>query len=660
MDKKRNGCLIGCGIGCGGLLLICLCIVFIVCLFVLDDDDKYIPADIQIEGLRDYYTHIKGDGSDNVTVMMYMIGSDLETEDGAASSDIEEIINSSADNINITLQTGGAEDWWTDGIDGGTTQRHIINSGGISNTVNLGNTQMTNPVSLTDFIRWSAESYPANRYELILWNHGGGTVLGYGYDELYPDDMMSLSSIGEALKASGVKFDFVGFDACLMGTIETAYMLEPYSDYLIASEEYIPGTGWYYTDWLKTLSNNTSTPTIELGTKIIDDYIDGPDSSFWDMNTLSIVDLREIPYVYSKLGEFMNTSVQLIQSDKYNEISNARYNAKAFGDGEYEQIDIISYLERIEDSDSKAKLSEAIRSAVKYTNNSTYDASGLAMYFPYDYPEEYSDIMAENESFGYGEVCEDFFEAYLNVLAGGQMNFTLDNENEHADYNEYSWYTPDTDIDMESYDELEVIDKGDYYALSLSDAEWETINDVALQVFLDDGEGYLDLGLDNVSEFDDDGDLMVDFDYYWVSLNGQNVPFNYEYQTPSFAKEQYTYGYVPALLNDDEQIEIMIYWDERHTDGYVAGYRLYTGDENISVPQKGLKQFTNGDTLEFLCDYYTYDGDYEGTYSIGDTLTVNGEIEVGYEHIGDYTTVICYALTDIYNNVFTTELVELN
>jgi hypothetical protein len=180
-----------------------------------------------------------------------------------------------------------------------------------------------------------------------------------------------------------------------------------------------------------------------------------------------------------------------------------------------------------------------------------------------------------------------------------------------------------------------------------------------LQVYLDDGEGYIDIGYDNVYEFDDDGDLKVGFDYYWVALDVQIVPFYFEYETPSFAKAQYTYGYVPAMLNDSEQIEIMIYWDEEHTDGYVAGYRPYSEDTSIFVPQKGLKQFKYGDELEFLCDYYTYDGEYDDVYSFGENMIINGDITVSYEYVGDFTTNICYYLTDIYNNVFTTEMVEL-
>lgn len=656
MDKKK-GCLAA-GLGCGGFLFLVVCLLAIVFIFS-GGDGAYKTANLKIDGLRDYYTQLKGGGEDTATVMVYMIGSDLETDGGAASADIEEMLEAGADNINIVIQTGGAAEWADERIGDGVTQRHAVRNGQIELLEELGEMPMSEASSLTDFIKWSAEKYPADRYELILWNHGGGTVLGYGYDELHSEDMMSLADIGSALRGSNIKFDAVGFDACLMGTIETAYMLEPYADYMIASEEYEPSTGWYYKNWLKMLSDNTSVTTLEFGRQIIDDYIDGPDSNFWDMNTLSITDLREIPYVYSKLGGFMTASEQLIDNNRYNEISNARYKATSFGDGDYEQIDIMSYLNNLEDSEIKQGLKEALQSAVKYTNNSACDVCGLAMYFPYDYPQVYSEIMAQNESFGYGELCEGFFEKFLNILADGQMYFTEERENEYIDYTQYSWYGSDTDFETESYDELEVIDKGDYFALSLTDEEWETINNAAMQVYLDDGEGYIDVGLDNVYEFDDDGDLMVDFDYYWMALDGQNVPYYFEYETPQDADEWYTYGYVPALLNGSEQIEIMLYWDDKHEDGYVAGYRPYTEESEISVPQKGLKQLKSGDVLEFLCDYYTYDGEYDGVYSLGDKLTVNGNIEVSYEHIGDFTTNIFYELTDIYNNVFTTEIVEL-
>ena len=112
---------------------------------------------------------------------------------------------------------------------------------------------MTDPNTLASFIQFCAKEAPADRYILIFWDHGGGSVTGYGYDERYPNDTMDIGEIGKALKNGGVKFDLVGFDACLMGTLETAIAVEPYADYMLASEESEPGTGWYYTRWLQML-----------------------------------------------------------------------------------------------------------------------------------------------------------------------------------------------------------------------------------------------------------------------------------------------------------------------------------------------------------------------------------------------------------------------
>ena len=101
----------------------------------------------------------------------------------------------------------------------------------------LGAVSMTDPSTLYGYIRWCEQKFPASRYGLILWDHGGGSVSGYGYDEKFASaGSMSLSGVDRALGDAGVKFDFVGFDACLMATAETALMLAEHADYLIASE----------------------------------------------------------------------------------------------------------------------------------------------------------------------------------------------------------------------------------------------------------------------------------------------------------------------------------------------------------------------------------------------------------------------------------------
>ena len=155
---------------------------------------------------------------------------------------------------------------------------------------------MTDPATLTGYIQYCAKKFPASRYELIFWDHGGGSISGYGYDEKFASSgSMGLSGIDTALKNAGVKFDFIGFDACLMATAENALMLTQHGDYLIASEETEPGVGWYYTNWLTAFGKNPSMPTIKLGQKIADDFVDVcAQKCPGQLTTLSVVDLAEL------------------------------------------------------------------------------------------------------------------------------------------------------------------------------------------------------------------------------------------------------------------------------------------------------------------------------------------------------------------------------
>ena len=67
------------------------------------------------------------------------------------------------------------------------------------------------------------------------------------------------------------------------------------------------------------------------------------------------------------------------------------------------------------------------------------------------------------------------------------------------------------------------------------------VQDLQLNVFYDDGAGYLDLGLDNVYAFDGDGALLGEYDGTWLAIDGQPVAYYYvdsvfdcqEYWTPA-------------------------------------------------------------------------------------------------------------------------------
>ena len=198
-------------------------------------------------------------------------------------------------------------------------------------------------------------------------------------------------------------------------------------------------------------------------------------------------------------------------------------------------------------------------------------------------------------------------------------------------------------------------DKGGKKVLKLTDAEWDLVQDTALNVFIDDGEGYIDLGIDNTYEFDDDLDLILDYDKTWIALNGQVV--HYELMSNDVDGDSYVItGRVPALLNG-ERVDLILVFTDEDPYGTVAGARIVYGDETDTV-MKGLIDIKPGDTLDFLCDYYSYDGEYLDSYMLGNQMTVEGELTITNVSIAQEKALSTFRLTDIYGAEYWTEALE--
>ncbi|MBR0213523.1 MAG: hypothetical protein IJL95_02225, partial [Solobacterium sp.] len=119
-----------------------------------------------VSGVRDKFTQLKGNGQDTVTIMIYMCGSDLETNYGMATSDLNEMLYADqADNVNIIVETGGARKWNNSVISNQVNERYKIMSGRqIARLATLDDRVMSDPGNLTDFIRFSSQNFPADRY----------------------------------------------------------------------------------------------------------------------------------------------------------------------------------------------------------------------------------------------------------------------------------------------------------------------------------------------------------------------------------------------------------------------------------------------------------------------------------------------------------------
>lgn len=111
-----------------------------------------------------------------------------------------------------------------------------------------------------------------------------------------------------------------------MATAEVAYALDPYADYLIASEESEPGEGWAYKNWLTMLAEDPAVPTAELGKKLADDFLEA--YIFADMPTLSVLDLRYVPELYAALESYWGSAYTALQNGSYGAFSQVRSNVR--------------------------------------------------------------------------------------------------------------------------------------------------------------------------------------------------------------------------------------------------------------------------------------------------------------------------------------------
>lgn len=142
-----------------------------------------------------------------------------------------------------------------------------------------------------------------DRVMLDLWDHGAA-FLGMGHDTNHPDvPLISLPILKQAFSASGLHVDLLGFDACLMASLEVAGALQPYADYLLASQELEPGHGWHYGDIVKTLTTTTDMPAI--GRQLVDSFITHENHQRTRNKTLSLTDLRQVPPLLAALDQFI-------------------------------------------------------------------------------------------------------------------------------------------------------------------------------------------------------------------------------------------------------------------------------------------------------------------------------------------------------------------
>ena len=354
--------------------------------------------------------------ADTWSVFVYMCGSDLESNYGAATADIKEMIDAKAsDEVTVIIQTGGAQKWQNFGISANKISRYILKNGELNLLEKLPQGNMGDGRTLYEFLEFCNKYYAADRQVLLFWDHGAGSVFGFANDENYGFDSILLSELRGALSSvygdnpKTKPFELIGFDTCLMATVDTAASLELFANYFVASQEIEPGNGWQYTLWLSALADNTNMSTIELGKTICDAYYQGcVDEDSEQTATLSLIDLNKINPMIRAWNVFgMYALMQASENDAfYAAIGRAASRSENFSNsksnGYSNMVDMGDFISKVsaasvERHPAADEMQRYLKEAVLYqVSGPAHKASGLSCYYPFDSDQNNYNLMVEN------------------------------------------------------------------------------------------------------------------------------------------------------------------------------------------------------------------------------------------------------------------------
>ncbi len=674
-----------------------------------------------VSNLAPSRTHFYPDhsGDQEAVVLVYVVGSNLENKGGLASANIAQMMDATkkGDGLTFVIQAGGSRRWFTPGISKSSYGRYTIHGGKLKKEMDLpGDISMSDSASLADFLTWAKEQYPNKRTMLVLWDHGGGVVAGYGSDDINKKhgesedgSTMQVQELLDAIDQSGIRFDLIGFDACLMQDIEIASAMEPYADYYLASEETEGGYGWYYTSAFGKLAENPGISTEEFGAEMLscfDQYntiiADGKTDT---SSTLSLIDTTLAKPAYEQFCSLLEKADKAIREDSGSYADMAVSGMNAYNFNQNIQIDLIDYLSILKKADYDDTIASdeeinslinAVRACILMRNKNSGDGiNGMAFAFPYKAIYMYGDT---SKNLGKMSLTtqQSVFNDFFSIMAA-QKKKAIDNGQpfvsnsngysslsdvyndylSYGDYTQESWYVKG----FEDYEDTDAIvdiplqETENGYQIQLPENVWNIIADcrtAAYEKYYKDASGtclrYLGSDYIGEGEGDADGHPMINMDGYWTHVDGQVICYEADQIRETEEGTVFT-GMTRARLNDTEDILLYIEWDpvKEGTDndrtGHIIGYDTQsTSFIGMLLDDKGMLTLKAGDSIQFIFSKYDLEGNLIKTEPEGKKIYVTAQDRLKVEDrlMKESDIVFNGLLTDVYQRVMTTESIEMH
>lgn len=596
-------------------------------------------------------------------VYLYLCGSDLESNGGAATNDLAELLDAQLpENVKVIIQTGGANLWQNEIVNPEYLERYVFDSNGLELIEQQASASMGSAETLSEFLSFAKENYPAEKTAFMFWNHGGGSVAGAAFDEIYDYDSLTLDEMYSAfsenyeLSEENPPFEVIGFDTCLMATIDVAYTFSDIAKYLVASQELEPGNGWYYTGWANALAKDPGMDGLEFGKAICDTYQEGCEAvGTADEITLSVTNLSKLPElmgVYESYGK--EALLAAVENPNFFAgfgrlaVESENYGGNTKEQGFTNMVDL-GHLAR-KSADMLPATSEnvltALADCVEYKINGPYreEATGLSCYYSYN-----NDIDELNQyaNIGAGEAFKYFYTYGLTgELPPEGMKYVSETSTKRL--------PPLQTVSSQNWDNHEVtVDEEGSAILTLGETATDILTGIYLELYYVDVEEdiMLLLGTDNDIYADwENGVFKDNFRGVWGALDGNLV-----YMEISYEGDNYNLYTVPILLNGEEyNLNVVYNYDE---EAYTIQGARKPLDEN-GMADKNLRYLVEGDVITTIHYASSLSEETDELTAIEiDEITVTSDLAFAEADMGDGTFMMMYKMQDMQGNTVYSDVI---
>ncbi len=574
------------------------------------------------------------------TVMVYMCGGDGESENGYASDKLNEMMRVEyPDNVKVVVQTGGSREWKLKGVYSEYLQRFEVGKEAMFLADQAMAANMGDYRTLEEFLEWGIKNYKADNYMLVISGTGGGAINGMAYDALNEYDSLNLEEISYAMSVAGKKFDIVGLDASLMGSLETAAALSTATDYLIAPQEIQGSDCWDYEGMINAICQNPSGSKEAICKSICDTYYSNRVKNGTEKDAaMSVVDMSKVSTLtqaFDGMAGDMLTATDapdlcarlLALMDKVH-----MYGGGSADEGFSNFIDLGDTAMNIREyvGVTADELINALNDAVVYRvcGERQQRSTGLSMYYP---------------------VCtnNDELQAYMEIVTSGKyreflkkicINCAVADETNTPDFtSSWAWYMY---IDAMGQLEYQTILDGNIYGVNVA-GNMQMFKDVGINMYKKDkktGE-YVFTGKYN--------DLNANWDLgiFQDGFNGQMLHLFGKSVTSRLVREYDDHRiYAIPVVYNGERASVRVKTDIDGKNGEIIG--IWSGiDEHgqVTEPVRPIGMFDRISPCLAV-----YDKEHKGTEYIiaSGGMKLFGNADKEKVANGDY--ILEYELTDIY------------